>query len=507
MDEERYQLRPHADHFERFGAQISVVDLAGTLSAARTGAVPLLDSTAFPTPVRQVRCTLRAQHDGGRPGYRFEAEIRTGPAHPLAVVTANSLLGVLVGPAGLLLARRLARTRPGADKALAGVGRVAVAASHRLGISAPAPLPDGMRATDPAGIATLGEAAELGLRTDLQWPAPGGRGEQRITMRVAMPGDAVTPASVNAAFGVVLQAVREIVGDGPDPRLLRGHRYVLGRPPELTRPLALPDSGAVTLDQVGGLDEVVTRFREIAVSFRHPEVLARWGARRPQGILLYGPAGTGKTMLARALANEIGAEFREIRTPEILDKWLGGSERNIKRIFREARRWREPTVLLFDEFDSIISYAGAGGDAASQAVNAVAGIFKQEMNTLVEENPNVIVVATTNFPQRVDASLVRSGRFDVKLAIAAPDETGRADIFVKMLRNLVARYERPGFRLVADDIDVQELAALSAGFTGADIRELLRRVQFAKAMREAVGGVSVDPITQSDLRAAIATLR
>ena len=122
------------------------------------------------------------------------------------------------------------------------------------------------------------------------------------------------------------------------------------------------------------------------------------------------------------LANEIGATFREIRTPEILDKWLGGSERNIKQIFREARRYREPTVLLFDEFDSIISYAADGHDAASQAVNAVAGIFKQEMNGLIEANPNVIVVATTNFPRRVDESLIRSGRFDIKIAVPVPDE-------------------------------------------------------------------------------------
>ena len=121
---------------------------------------------------------------------------------------------------------------------------------------------------------------------------------------------------------------------------------------------------------VGGLADVVAELRQIAVSFRHPEAMARWGARRPQGLLMYGPPGTGKTMLSRALANEIGADFREIRTPEILDKWLGGSERNIKQIFRDARRYRVPTLILFDEFDSIISYAGAGGDAASQAINS-----------------------------------------------------------------------------------------------------------------------------------------
>jgi transitional endoplasmic reticulum ATPase len=263
----------------------------------------------------------------------------------------------------------------------------------------------------------------------------------------------------------------------------------------------------VTLDQVGGLADIVAELRQIAVSFRHPEAMARWGARRPQGILMYGPPGTGKTMLSRALANEIGADFREIRTPEILDKWLGGSERNIKQIFRDARRYRVPTLILFDEFDSIISYAGAGGDAASQAINAVAGIFKQEMNDLIEANPNVIVVATTNFPHRVDDSLIRSGRFDVKLSVPKPDEASRAEIFRKMVRGLIAAHEAPGFQMFDDDLNLAELARASHGMTGADIKEVLRRVQLAKAMQDARGGGQVAPISQRELAESVAALR
>jgi transitional endoplasmic reticulum ATPase len=299
--------------------------------------------------------------------------------------------------------------------------------------------------------------------------------------------------------------VVELMGEdaGPDP--LAGRRYVLQT--DHVAPTAKPSTTqTVTLDQVGGLADVVAELRQIATSFRHPEAMARWGARRPQGILMYGPPGTGKTMLSRALANEIGATFREIRTPEILDKWLGGSERNIKRIFREARRYREPTLILFDEFDSIISYAGAGGDAASQAINAVAGIFKQEMNDLIEENPNVIIVATTNFPQRVDESLIRSGRFDIKLAIPLPDQVTRTEIFRKMIGQLSAVHESPGFRMFADDLDLPALAAASPGMTGADIKEVLRRVQLAKAMLEARTGGPVPPITQQELRDSIADL-
>ncbi|GGM07829.1 ATP-binding protein [Dactylosporangium sucinum] len=308
-----------------------------------------------------------------------------------------------------------------------------------------------------------------------------------------------------------------VVEDGPDlvvrsaslPALMLTVMQLTGAEgPVTVSPAVVADrSPGVRLDDVGGLEDVVAQFRDVAVSFRHPDVMARWGATRPQGILLYGPPGTGKTMLAQALANEIGGELREIRTPEILDKWVGNSEKNIQRIFAEARHLREPTVLLFDEFDSIITYTGQAFDAAGQMINAVAGIFKQEMNTLIAENPNVIVVATTNFPDRVDASLVRSGRFDLKLAVPVPARRARADILTKLLRGLIARHETPGFRMFADDVDADALATESPGLTGADLKEALRRAQLDKAMQEARSGAPAGPITQADLLAALTRLR
>jgi transitional endoplasmic reticulum ATPase len=155
--------------------------------------------------------------------------------------------------------------------------------------------------------------------------------------------------------------------------------------------------------------------------------------------------------------------------------------------------------MLFDEFDSIIGYAGEGGDSASQAINAVAGIFKQEMNDLIDANPRVIVVATTNFPQRVDASLIRSGRFDVKLLVPAPGRKGRAEILTKMIRQLATSHEMTGFVMFADDVDVDALAARSEGMTGADLAEVLRRAQLAKAMQEARTGAPEPAIGHADL--------
>ena len=140
-------------------------------------------------------------------------------------------------------------------------------------------------------------------------------------------------------------------------------------------------------------------------------------------------------------------------------------------------------------------------------INAVAGIFKQEMNTLIQDNPNVIVVATTNFPERVDQSLIRSGRFDIKLVVPRPDRAGRADILTKILRSLIERYEVAGFRMFADDVDVAELADRADGLTGADFKELLRRLQLAKAMDEARGDVAVGPIGQPELMTGLAQLR
>jgi transitional endoplasmic reticulum ATPase len=308
-----------------------------------------------------------------------------------------------------------------------------------------------------------------------------------------------------AAFVRILLTVAvRMANAGDDTRFWTGRRLRLSRYPGGRS--ILPGSDVLRLDQIGGMDRVVAQLREVALSFNHPAAMARWGTRRPQGLLLYGPPGTGKTTLAKALALEIDGRLREVRTPDILNKWVGSSERNIKDIFAEARRYRTPTVLLFDEFDSIISYVGAPDHSADQMVNSIAGIFKQEMNTLIAENPNVIVVATTNFPDKVDESLTRSGRFDVKLAVPLPSETGRAAILTGMLRQLVADHETDGFRMFADDVDVTELAHTTPGMTGADLRELLRRVRMAKAMAEARNGATT-PISQQDLLDALAGMR
>ena len=478
--------RPRGETFEYAGATVELVEPATVLAAARVNPVELLRRATWPAPVQRVDLTVSSEDRPGGPVHTFAAAISTAD-EPMSKERIRSLV-LGHDPVGLLLAKRIEAGDPIATRIVDGVGAAAAAAYKKLGLD---------RADKPAANREPGTIADavVGLQAGVTYDESG------TVMRLSaeVPRDTVTPAHLQAFVGLTLQAVVELTG----PRALEGRRYVVSRD-NVTRTPATTQT--VTLDMVGGLAEIVGELRQIAVSFRHPEAMARWGARRPQGILMYGPPGTGKTMLSRALANEIGADFREIRTPEILDKWLGGSERNIKQIFRDARRYRVPTLILFDEFDSIISYAGAGGDAASQAINAVAGIFKQEMNDLIEANPNVIVVATTNFPHRVDDSLIRSGRFDVKLSVPKPDETGRSEIFRKMIRGLIAAHEAPGFQMFADDLDLGELGRVSHGMTGADVKEVLRRVQLTKAMQDARGGGVVGPITQAELLASILEL-
>jgi transitional endoplasmic reticulum ATPase len=492
MPRPEHGLRPAAETFEYAGCRVSVVGFDEIVAAAADQSVNLLHDAALPSVVAHARLAVSAAARDGQPVYLLDASMRLGrePQPAFGVLGRD--------PVGVLLARRAAAGDDWAIRVVDGVGAAVSEVSRWLGRPpAPAREEEAVRSvvrTDPA----------TGLRATVTYHRPPSRfagGGPLVTAKATVPSGQLSPQHLAAMLGVLLDVAGRAASDD------RPHgEYVLSRYP--MGPSSAADAAErVTLDQVGGLDAVVAQFRQIAVSFRHPQVMARWGARRPQGILLYGPPGTGKTMLARALAVEIGATFREIRTPEILDKWLGGSERNIKRIFRDARRYREPTVMLFDEFDSIISYTGAGMDAASQAINAVAGIFKQEMNDLIEDNPNVIVVATTNFPERVDDSLIRSGRFDIKIAVPRPDHGGRAQIIAKMIRQLMTRHETGGFRMFADDIDVDGLATASAGMTGADLKEALRRAQLAKAMQEARTGVVAAPIDQHDIAGHLAELR
>lgn len=212
---------------------------------------------------------------------------------------------------------------------------------------------------------------------------------------------------------------------------------------------------------VGGLEKVKQELREaVEWPLKNSEVFDRMGIKPPKGILLYGPPGCGKTLLARAVATESDANFISVKGPEILSKWVGESERAIREIFRKARQVA-PSIVFFDELDSIAPTRGAtvGTRVTEQVVNQIL----TEMDGL-EELSDVVVIAATNRPDILDSSLLRPGRFDRMILVSAPDLEARERIF---------KIHTEGMPL-EKDVNVKKLAAETEGFSGADIEAIAR---------------------------------
>jgi SpoVK/Ycf46/Vps4 family AAA+-type ATPase len=212
-------------------------------------------------------------------------------------------------------------------------------------------------------------------------------------------------------------------------------------------------------------------------------------------------------MLAEALANEANAELWKIQSTDIYGKWLGQSGDRIKKIFEKAKVLDKPTIILFDEIDTIISTVGnPGAGGAGQERNSVAGIFKQEMQILSRVNPNVLVIATTNNLDQIDPALIRSGRFDHIISVPLPDQQARQEIILNSLARIMASVHEDTFdlQLFAEDFNVQEIAVLTDGMNGADIAEIFRRTVHKRAMQEVRNpGAILPPIGQADIIAAI----
>jgi len=270
----------------------------------------------------------------------------------------------------------------------------------------------------------------------------------------------------------------------------------------LGRELATSIDDVVRLDEVAGNAKLKELLRNVSLSFRHADVMAQWGVRRPQGLLLHGEPGTGKTMLIEALANEIGAELHRVQSSDIYSKWQGESEANIKRLFSELRTATKPTVVFFDELEAIIGInTSQGGDSVR---NSVAGIFKQELNDLARQNPNILVAAATNELADIDPSLIRSGRFDHVYEVGLPDQAALGELFASNIARRRLESETDTFRMFTDDVyeGVPAFAAAAAGLSGADIVEIFRRLCFERAIHQARTG-TVLPIARADLLRAI----
>jgi transitional endoplasmic reticulum ATPase len=212
---------------------------------------------------------------------------------------------------------------------------------------------------------------------------------------------------------------------------------------------------------IGGLDSEKQELIEIVEwPLRYPEIFEAINTDPPTGVLLFGPSGTGKTLLAKAVATESSANFISIKGPELLSKYVGESEKAIREVFRKARQ-ASPTIVFFDEIDSIAPVRGAGSDTF--VTERVVSQILTELDGL-EELQDVVVIAATNRIDMVDPALLRPGRIDRIIHIPLPDKDARSKIFEIHLKG----------KPVSDEVSVQWLAEATDGYSGAEIEAVCR---------------------------------
>jgi len=225
-------------------------------------------------------------------------------------------------------------------------------------------------------------------------------------------------------------------------------------------------------DDIGGLDEVKQELKEaVEWPLKNPEIFSRLGIRPPKGILLYGPPGCGKTLLARAVATESEANFITIKGPEVFSKWVGESEKAIREVFRKARM-AAPSVIFFDELDSLVPRRGLGFGDSGVSERVISQLLT-EMDGIVALE-DIVIIAATNRPDIVDPAVLRPGRFDRLIYVPEPDEKSRLQIVKIYTKGMP----------LAKDVDLSELVTMSKNYSGADIDALCREAAMHALRRD-----------------------
>ncbi len=216
----------------------------------------------------------------------------------------------------------------------------------------------------------------------------------------------------------------------------------------------------LSYEDIGGLKPQLQRIREmIELPLRYPEVFERLGIDAPKGVLLHGPPGCGKTLIARAIAHETEAEFYAVSGPEIIHKFYGESEAHLRKIFEEAGR-KSPSIIFIDEIDAIApKREQVQGEVEKRVVAQLLALMDG-----LQRRQHLIVIAATNLPNAIDPALRRPGRFDREIAIPIPDRNGREEVLAIHSRGMP----------IADDVDMRHLAEITHGFVGADLEALCR---------------------------------
>ncbi|MCI4661316.1 MAG: ATP-binding protein [Neomegalonema sp.] len=365
--------------------------------------------------------------------------------------------------------------------------------SDALAIAAPLQ-PDQVSAqSDRALIAGLYEAAGLGDRAQLWQASP-----------ALVPGEAPTDDAPPAGAGA-----EEGQGGAPQDGASGSNPWGGAIKPDGKPSLRVigggADSGGSTLDaadaygpsqaerklvfaDVGGLEEVKKDVRRrIILPFKQPGLLSRFKKRTGGGVMLYGPPGCGKTLLARATAGECDAKFYSVSLAEVLDPYVGVSERNLRGVFETARA-ETPAVIFFDEIDAL--GAKRRPDSSSHA-SQLANLFLSELDGTEARNDGVLVLGATNAPWSLDAAFMRPGRFDRLFFVPPPDRPAREAILALELRD----------RGAVGSVDTAEIAAMTSGYSGADLAHIVELAADDAIDATLEKGVEV-PISQDMLRAA-----
>jgi len=295
--------------------------------------------------------------------------------------------------------------------------------------------------------------------------------------RVTLSPLTITPATLDTTYlSHLLSAIPAVIGDRVQVSFLGTRKQdfqvadtVPSAPVLLTPQTVISITGEgkkeearLTYEDIGGIGEQIKRIREmIELPLKFPQIFARLGVEPPKGVLLYGPPGCGKTLIARVIANETDAYFLQLSGPQIMHKFYGQSEEHLRSIFEEAKK-NAPSILFLDELDAIApKREELGGE--KQVERRIVATLLAEMDGL-ENRGELIVIGATNLPNILDPALRRPGRFDREIAIPIPDKNGRKEILTIHTRGMP----------LAGDVDLEKLAFLTHGFVGADLAALCR---------------------------------
>ena len=257
--------------------------------------------------------------------------------------------------------------------------------------------------------------------------------------------------------------------------------------------LLQPPAARVVFADVGGLDAVKQQIRRrIITPFLKPSLFDRFKRRAGGGILMYGPPGCGKTLLARATAGECGARFINVAITDVLDMYIGESERKLHELFELARR-STPAVLFFDEIEALGGKRQHSREASSAKLVSQ---FLTELDGFAQANSGVLILGATNVPWSVDPAFRRPGRFDRVLFVPPPDQAARRDILAGELQ------DRP----IEGQLDLDDIARRTPGYSGADLRNLVETA-VDEAIEASMAEGREQPLTQAHLRSALAQTR